>query len=134
MNIVVDTNILFSFFWEESFTKKLILNIHLNLISPEIALDELNKYRLEIIRKTKISKRGFIDNLHALKSIVRFIDKETYSKFIQEARLISSDEKDADFFALCLKENCFLWSNDNLLKNQNKINVLSTEEVINFLF
>ena len=31
---------------------------------------------------------------------------------------ISPDKDDAEFFALCLKFSCFLWSNDSMLKNQ----------------
>jgi len=38
MEFVVDTNVLFTFFWEGSFTKKLLVKQELELFSPEFAL------------------------------------------------------------------------------------------------
>lgn len=48
MKIIVDTNILFSFFWQESLTRKLLITSNLELISSEIALEEIEKYSQEI--------------------------------------------------------------------------------------
>ena len=53
MKFVVDTNILFSFFNKESFTKKIIINPSLDLISPDFAISELKKYSKLIIEKLK---------------------------------------------------------------------------------
>ena len=69
-----------------------------------------------------------------LKDIVKFEKKQDYFNFISEARKLSPDVNDADFFALCLKYLCILWSNDSMLKNQDKIKVLSTEEIIELFF
>ena len=63
-----------------------------------------------------------------------FIDKKEYSQFIKEAEGFSPDKNDSEFFALCLKHSCFLWSNDLALKNQENVKVLSTEEFIDFMF
>lgn len=134
MRIAVDTNILFSFFWEQSLTKKLLISSGFELISPEIALKELERYSSEIINKLKINKKDFYNKLEKLKLIVKFIKKEEYSKFLPQAEKISPDKDDAEFLALCMKYSCFLWSNDSALKQQNKIKVLSTEEIIEIMF
>ena len=134
MNFVVDTNILFSFFWEKSLTRKLLVTSDFSLISPEIALEEIKKYSEELCSKLKISRNKFKEQLKKLKEIVKFINREEYSEFLKEAEKIAPDKDDAEFFALCLKYSCFLWSNDLLLKNQKKIKVLSTEEIIEILF
>lgn len=134
MDIVIDTNILFSFFWRESVTRKLIISSNFNLISPIIALEEINKYSNEIIRKTRIKEKEFNEELKKLKEIVKFINKKEYSIFLKEAEEISPDKKDADFFALCLKYNCFLWTKDSLLKMQDKIKVITTEDILDLLF
>ncbi len=133
MKIVVDTNILFSFFWRSSLTRKLLLSPFLELISPSIALAELKKYSIDIIKKTKTTKIFFQKELSNIGSTVSFIDRKEYSAFFKEAEKISPDETDAEFFALCLKYKCFLWSNDLTLKNQNKVKVLTTEEIIRCL-
>ncbi len=134
MKLVIDTNILFSFFNENSFTKKLITNPSLNLISPEFSLTELKKYSELIIKKSKISKRTFEHSLKDLKTFTKFINNKIYFKYLKDAQRIAPDEKDKDFLALSLKENCPLWSNDKELKKQSKIKVFSTKELIELLF
>ena len=133
MKIVVDTNILFSFFWESSLTRKLILTSSLELYSPEYVIEETLKYRTDIIEKTKIKNKDFDKYLNELKNTINLIKRIDYSDFLVDAMVLSPDEKDADFFALCLKYLCPVWSNDLELKRQNKINVLSTKEIIMLL-
>jgi|SRR3989344_3427597 len=134
MKIVADTNVLFSFFWKYSTTKKLISSINFEIISPEKAINELNKHADEIIKKTGIKEKEFKEYLDELKIIISFVNEKEYSSFFDESIEISPDKNDAHFFALCLKESCFLWSNDYLLKQQNKVKVLSTEDIIEILF
>jgi len=134
MKLVIDTNILFSFFNENSFTKKLITNPSLNLISPEFSLTKLKKYSELIIKKSKISKKTFEHFLKDLKTFTKFINNKIYLKYLDNAQRIAPDEKDKDFLALSLKENCPLWSNDKELKKQSKIKVFSTKELIELLF
>jgi predicted nucleic acid-binding protein len=134
MKLVIDTNILFSFFWQDSLTRKLLIISNFELISPEIALEEIRKYSQEICKKVKMSENEFKEQVKKLKEIVKFIDKEEYSSFLKEAEKISPDKNDAEFFALCLKHSSFLWSNDSILKNQDKIKVISTEDIIDLLF
>ena len=134
MKIVVDTNILFSFFWQKSLTRKLLITSSLDLISPEFALFEIEKYSQDIIEKIKITKKEFDVRFKELKEIVEFVDKKEYYQFLKDAEIISSDKDDSDFFALCLKNSCFLWSNDLILKNQKKVEVLSTKDIIEIIF
>src|SRR3989344_1542995 len=110
MKLVVDTNILFSFFWKESVTRKLLTASNFELVSLKTALEELKKYSKEIIKKTNTTKKDFNLELLKLQKIVSFIDRDNYSEFAEEAKKISPDKADSDFFALCLKYSCFLWS------------------------
>lgn len=131
MRLVVDTNILFSFFKEVSLTRSLILNPTLHLISPEKSLTELNKYSDEISKKAK--NDNFRKVLGDLEKVVIFIPKKEYSSYISNAEKFSPDLGDSDFFALCLKEGCPLWSNDSILRRQDQIKILSTKDIIDIL-
>ncbi len=71
--------------------------------------------------------------MHALKEVLTVIPKEEYISFFENAKTISPNEKDILYFALALKLNCGIWSNDKRLKEQNKILVYSTTEVMNFV-
>jgi len=134
MKLVVDTNILFSFFWKKSITKNLLLTSNFELISPIIALEELKRYSKEIIKKTNITTKQFNSKLSNLQKIINFINKNQYSFFLKEAEELTPDKADTDFLALCLKFNCFLWSNDSALKKQDKVKILSTEDMIRAFF
>ena len=130
MKIVMDTNVLFSFFKKDSFSRKLILNPFFELISPEIALVELNKYSKLIMKKCGLSKKEFDLCLENMRTVVRFVSKKSYSGFLKKAEKFCPDIGDYEFFALCLKENVFLWNNDLLLKEQDVVRVLSTKEIL----
>lgn len=134
MKLVIDTNILFSFFWENSTTKKLLVASGITLISPEMAIEELKKYSKEIMKKTKISKKEFGEKLEKLKLIVKFIPTKEYHSNMKIAEKISPDKNDTNFFALSLIKDCPLWSNDKILKNQEKVLVISTDELIEIIF
>ncbi len=134
MKLVVDTNILISFFWGGSFTKHLLENTSFKFFSPELALEELKKYSKLIIKKTNITKKEFNNRLTKLKSIVNFIPKDEFNEFSDIAQQILQDKDDADFLALALKLKIPIWSNDSLLKDQKKVKVLTTEDLIDLLF
>lgn len=130
MIIVADTNILFSFFWKNSFIRQILISPNMEIFSPEFAINELSKYSNLILNKAKISKKEFILELKKLKSFIKFLPKKEYIKFMEEAEKISPDKEDANFLALCLKLNIPLWSNDKELKKQDKVVVLNTEDII----
>ena len=133
MKIAVDTNILFRFFWKGSFTRNLLTSKRFDLISPKVSLKEIKKYSKDIIEKTRITQSKFNEYYNDLKKFVKFTDEREYLDFLKEATEISPDKADSHFLALCLKDKCLLWSKDSLLKKQNKITVLSTEEIVELL-
>ena len=137
MRLVLDTNILFSFFWKSSTSKGIMNRDDLVLVAPEIALKEIEKYADEIKRKTKISDKEFDQIKKELNEKVRFLPLEYYEEkmlfcfdFIEKLERKEEFLEDIDFLALALKLQCFLWSNDKLLKKQEEVIVLNTAELI----
>ena len=49
----------------------------------------------------------------------------------ENALNICPDKDDAEYFALALHLNCPIWSNDQKLKKQNKVRIITTKELIN---
>jgi len=66
MRRVVDTNILLTFFWKDSFTKGILIDKDFEFFSPEIALEEIKRNSWEIKRKTGISEEEFRNSLREL--------------------------------------------------------------------
>lgn len=131
MKFVVDTNVLFTFFWKNSFTKGLLVDQDLEFFAPEFALEEINKYSNEILEKTNISLEKFKELRTDLAIFVEFIPLEEYKQFLPEAlSLIPIHPDDADFLALALKLKLPIWSNDPHLKQQSKVKVYSTSDLL----
>lgn len=130
MKFVVDTNILYTFFWEYSLTHKVLLRQDLELFAPEFALEEINLHKQDILKKTKISKEKFKELKTDLAIAVIFLPIEKYNDQFNSAKKISPDPDDIDFFAIALKLELPIWSNDALLKKQNAVNVFSTLDLL----
>lgn len=128
MELVLDTNKLFSFFWNGSLVKKLLFS-H-NLYSPEFALEELNKHRQEILKKTKLSLEDFKEFMKRLKELIIFVLFSEYSDKIPEAfDLLPEHPKDIDFVALALKVNAAIVSEDKELLKQSRIRVFNDSKL-----
>lgn len=132
MKFVVDTNVLFTFFWPSSFTKGLLVDQDLEFFAPELALLEINEHREEILKKTGIPSKEFEVLRRDLGIFVEFVPLEEYSEFLQRASSIP-DKDDVDFVALALKLDLPIWSNDEYLKRQSMVKVLSTRELLELL-
>ena len=130
MILVIDANILFSALIKDSLTAELIFNEDLKLYTCEFIIEEFFKYEEEIMKKTHRTREQFITIMHQLKDIITVIPKEEYSHLIAEAERFSPDPKDVMYFALAMKLNGIIWSNDKLLKKQDKVKVYLTSEIM----
>jgi predicted nucleic acid-binding protein len=134
LDVVVDSNILFSYFWKNSITKKIIDLDIFNLYSPDFALTEINKYKSDIIKKTKISSSEFNLVLDELKSKIKFVSVLKYSSEFKKIDLNKiPNVNDVDFFACSLYLNAVIWSNDVILKNQSLCVVFNTKDILEII-
>lgn len=132
--MVVDANVLFAILIKSAKTEEIMLETELHLFCPEFIFEEFKKYKGEILEKTKRTEKEFLAVFEVIKAKIKTIPNEETEKFIAEARRISPDEKDVDYFALALKMNCAIWTNDKLLKKgQNEVKIYTTEELVKLL-
>lgn len=130
MILVIDSNILFSFFWKGSKVRRIIFSPLTVAFAPEFALSELDKHFPEIKTRTKLSSEGYESAISTLKWFVDFVPLDEYKSFIPEAKRISPHDKDIRFFALSLKlDHCPLWSEEKRLKRQSEIEVFNRREL-----
>ena len=140
MQLVVDTNILFTFFWKDSFLNVILTKQHITCHAPEYALVEIKKYASDIQKRAHLSKEAWKTLLQSLAEQVLFIPLENYTSsfsiVVGSSQQSSSEQereaflKDADFLALATELKCPLWSHDKLLKKQSIVTVLNTRELI----
>ena len=132
MELVVDTNIVFSLFRSDSFTRELIQKQDLKLFSPESLIKELDKYREVICSKSGISPESFSEAKQAVLAIITIVPESKES--LLKAEPLISDKSDVPFLALSLDFNKIpIWSNDPHFKEQSLVKVFTTEELNIFL-
>jgi len=132
LKIVIDTNILFSYFWKNSITKKIIESNIFELYTPNFAFDELAKYKSEIIYKVKITEKEYNQTIKELNEKIIIVDPIKYSQELRKVTTIP-DVNDIDFIALSMYLDKILWTNDNALTNQDYALVLNTKQILYLL-
>lgn len=130
MELVVDANILFAALIKISATSDLIVDNSLNLISVEFIFSEFEKYKGLIKEKTERTGEEFERFMEIIQKKIKLIPYEEFEPFMKEAEKISPDQKDTEYLALALKLKCAIWSNDKKLKNQDRVKVYSTDELM----
>ncbi|MDD4878051.1 MAG: PIN domain-containing protein [Candidatus Nanoarchaeia archaeon] len=130
MNLVVDANILFSALIKDNLTARLLFDERFTFYTPEYILEEFARHEKDILEKTHRSKPDFIEIMKILKELIIVFPKEYYREFMAEAEKICPDKDDTMYFALAIKLKCGIWSNDKKLKEQEKVRVYSTQEIL----
>jgi predicted nucleic acid-binding protein len=131
MELIVDANILFAALIKDGATIDFILARDTCLFVPEFVFEEFSGHRQELLEKTKRSRGELDEILRLLQSLLIIVPKEDIGDFIDEALDISPDPDDAPYFALALKLGAPIWSNDKRLRTQSKVEILSTEDLLN---
>lgn len=78
--------------------------------------------------RINIGEFGFLERI--LQWRIEFVPVEEFKDFLKEAELVCPDPDDIEYFALALKLNCPIWSEDKRLKKQSKVKVFSTSELL----
>jgi predicted nucleic acid-binding protein len=137
MPLIVDANVVFSVLIKGGKTLDIfILNRakkRFDFVAPEFLMVEVEKHISEIIKKTGLSIEDIGKVLDFLEKEIEFISFEEFEEFYKEAKQISPDPNDVQYFALALKLNGAIWSNDKALKKQFVVDVLSTVEIIKLM-
>ena len=130
MILVVDTNVIIAAIIKPSVTQNLILKEELELYSPEFLRDEIEKHKSTILKKTGYTKEIFETVVSIIYSNIKIISSKKYKYLKKEILKFTPDEKDWPFLALAKHLDASLWSNDSELKKQNKIKIITTEDLI----
>jgi len=134
MIIIIDSNIFISALVKEGITRKLITQSKEWLIIPEYLFHEIRNHEEEIILKSGINKREYELLLRVLLKYIIIVPNEIILSYRKQAMEIvkNIDADDALFIATAIAfEDSVIWSNDKKLKNQNRVEVLNTEEIFN---
>src|SRR3989344_1946442 len=130
MYIVVDTNVLISAIVKDSKSRELLVKVPETVLLSEIVLHELREHSKDIITKSQLSEKEFIDLLRLLLKRMVLVPVERTKPYKIEAIQIMKeiDIDDAFLIATALAfSNAVIWSEDADLKRQNVVKVLNTK-------
>ncbi|MBS3122010.1 PIN domain-containing protein [Candidatus Woesearchaeota archaeon] len=130
MDLVVDANIIFAALIKDSFSYYLLFSGRFHLFAPEYVFTEIEKHKEELLEKTERTTEEFYRLLEVLKRRINIVPLEELTEYVEKAEKISPDPADMAYFALALKFNCSIWSNDKNLKQQNNIKIYYTHELV----
>jgi predicted nucleic acid-binding protein len=130
MDLVVDANIVIAALIKESVSYRLLFKDLFHLYTPEFIFTEIEKHKEELLNKTHRTTIEFYNVLDILRRRITFIPLEELTAYVEEAERITPDPDDMAYFATALKMRCAIWSNDKKLKEQDKIKVFSTHELM----
>jgi len=132
MRLVVDANVLFSFFKRTSATRHFILSHpEIEFFTPAYVLEELEGHEVEVKGKARIDDHILALTKQELQAYITIVPVVAFKDTWEEAKRISPDPDDAPYLAVALAIGCALWSNDKELKEkQSKVTVLSTAELL----
>lgn len=132
MNIVIDSNILFSALIKNSTTRKIILEYEGCFLFPSPIFEEMQKHKHELIKKSGMTTKYFNLLLELLLKKVIVIPKEKLIPYKHQADALvkNIDPDDSVFVACALAYKGILWTDDKKLKKVKSIRVLNTKEII----
>lgn len=131
-SLVVDANVLFSFFKSDSGRRRMILRLRgegCRLLSPDYVLGELTREMDRINRFANISETEFAFILSLLERTVDTVEQERYWGRAGDAAALAPHEKDVPYFALALHENAPIWSDETAFRAQDAVTVYRTEQL-----
>lgn len=114
---IIDANILMGMLISGKARYKQLANTF-RFVTPSFALKEIDKYKQEILQKTKMSEEQLLDYAFFVFSKTTVLPRIFLTKEAkQQARLFTSDidRKDSSYVALSLQLNMMLLTNDKPL-------------------
>ena len=128
MRIVVDANVIFAALIKEGICAKLLTADCFNFYAPEFVLEEVEKYKSDILKKTARTQEKFEEIEGVIKMRVQIVPEDQLIAYDKKARKLTKDRKDWDYVASALSLKCGIWSFDKGFTN-DKIKVYTTAEI-----
>lgn len=133
MRVVVDTNRIIAALVRNSTSRKIFLSEKFELLTVGVSREEIKEHKQELLDKTKLTGEQLDTILALLLNRILIVDDIVIERKMNEAKNIMDgiDPNDTPFVALGLAlENDGIWSEDEHFKEQNRIRVWKTKELL----
>lgn len=132
MKLVIDSNRLFAAFIKKSVSRAILLGKMFEFYAPFEILEEFEKYKDYLIKKSRIDVITFESLYISLLEPIYLVSLKKYEKRLEEAIKIMQDIdiKDAPFIAIGLALDLDgIWSDDEHFLKQNEVKIFITSDL-----
>ena len=131
MKIVADSNRVIASLLKSSTTREILFNRNFDFVAPEFIKEEISKYKLEFVKKAKITAEEFDVLLSLFFERIKLIPKNEYMGYIEELKNKISDTKDIPYIACCLAAKAEgIWSHDPHFFKQDKVKIFTNKGLL----
>lgn len=130
--IIIDANIVFAAFIRDGATRELILDRGLDLRSPPWLWDEVAARYGWLLEKSGLSPPVLDELLRQIRTRIANVPEEIILAHKAEAikRAGKSGKKDAPYIAAVLAVQGVLWTHDEQLAHDGRVETVTTKELI----
>jgi len=130
VKLVVDANVLFAATLKRSATARLLLHQEVSAYSPRYIVEEFARKKKELESKYEGTPEELSLVFATIVRHVNIVPDQTLEPYLPAAKAITADSKDWLYAAAALSIEADIWSNDRGFKNQQRIRVWTTSELI----
>lgn len=131
MELVVDTNVVFSAMIADGVTRELLLDDRLSFHVPEFFFSEFTQHLEEIQLKTGLDESDLKLLVSLLFEDVHVVPRDEFTEHIPEAKeaIGSVDPDDVPFLALAIHLDAGIWSDDDHFQRQGQVPTWRNAEI-----
>jgi predicted nucleic acid-binding protein len=136
MKLVVDTNRIIAALIKDFTSREIILSDKIQFLTVGITKSEIEEHKQELLEKANLTEEQFNAIFFLLFSRIFVVSDVVIENKMNEAKEIMDkiDPADTPFIALALAvENDGIWSDDEHFRQQNRIRVWKTRELLRLL-
>ncbi len=136
MILIVDSNRVIAALMRDSSTRKVIMCPYFQFYAPDLLLHEIKKHKDIILEKSGLSDYEFHTVLNEIFDRITIVPRRDIAKHITVAHQIigHEDPNDVPFVALALTiPNDGIWTEDKHFRNQSKIKIWSTNQLLGII-
>jgi predicted nucleic acid-binding protein len=132
MKSVVDANIILSALISDSMTRRLLVELEDDLLTPAYVHDEIWKYTEMVSEKSGYSPAEVEDLIEILFKRIDVVPRSVVLESLQEAARImrDTDPDDAVYLAAALERAAQLWSDDGDYEEGDVVSVATTGDIV----
>ncbi|MBX0305741.1 PIN domain-containing protein [Haloarcula salinisoli] len=132
MKLIVDANVIISALIADSKTRELIVTLEPELLTPEIVVDELGKYKPLVIEKSGMDEDRVQQFIDLLFRHIETVPVRSFQNHIDDAdtAIGDTDPDDVLYLACALGTDAGIWSDDTDFQSQDLVPVYTTQDVL----